>query len=221
MRYHSKTLLLVVFGVGLIGCGKSPSPGDGPASSGSPAASTEAQASSQGTSTASSLDRVEDLASQDTSKPESAVAVFLEALRRGEDEIFTRMYTRAARTQLARLDSPIGPIASDTARFEVGEVEYYPEDRAGVACTWTDLDMHGNPHTLDLVWILRREPEGWRVGGLAAAMGPDEPPMMLDFEKLDETLQQIDEARQRSEPTSEVGNLQAQQPENPGDSVTR
>lgn len=209
-----RMLLLASLAVGLVGCGGSDSTRETPISPNTETLRADAQTANGQASASSKADSV---TPRDTSKPESAVAVFLDALRRGDDEQITRMYTVPARQQAAKHGRQYAPQASDTASFKVGRVDYYPEDRAGVECQWTDLDQHGQPHTLELVWILRREPEGWRVGGVVAEASPGEPPMMLDFEKLDEALRQVDEAQRQAADE----NLQAQQPGASADSLKR
>ena len=62
------------------------------------------------------------------------------------------------------------------------------EDGARVACTWTDLDADGQPKTDEAIWVVRREPEGWRIVGVAAMVFPGEPPVVLNFEDPEDML---------------------------------
>jgi hypothetical protein len=141
----------------------------------------------------------------DTSTPAGATAVFLDALRRGNDQTILQMYTERARQQAGEVNQHFAPRGSDTARFEIGQVEAVGENGARTACTWTDLDQDGRRHTLEFVWMLRREAPGWRVAGMAATPFPGEPPVLLDFENLRETMRKVDlleeEIRRRQEAT--------------------
>lgn len=157
----------------------------------------------------------------DTGEPARAVAVFLDALRRGDDQKILQMYTALAREQVLRSDVAFAPKASDTATFEVGEVEYLAEDGARVACTWTDLGEDG-PQTLEFLWMVRREPAGWRVAGVAAYAYPGEEPLLLDLEKsLEESLRQRDLLEEDMLHRADGERLQAQQPDVPGHSARR
>ena len=89
---------------------------------------------------------------------------------------------RHAPSWLSRVQRSVTPPASDTARFEVGKVEYVCEDGTRVACTWTDLDENGKPRSDTALWVLRHEADGWRVAGVAATVFKGEPPLLLNFE---------------------------------------
>lgn len=151
-----------------------------------------------------------------TSGPAAAVAEFLEAVRTGNDEKATKMLSTVARQKTAALNRNVTPPASDTARFSVGKVSYVGENGARVKCTWTDFDPDGHPKTDDAVWVLRREPQGWRVAGVAALVFPDQPPVVLNFEDPEDMLRQQqwvrDEIRRRME--KEDSNRQAKGREN-------
>jgi hypothetical protein len=114
--------------------------------------------------------------------PEAAVAEFLEAVRNGDDEKTARMLTAAARKTTAELGLEVAPPGSDTAQFEVGKAEYLSPSGARVACTLSDLDENSQRQTERLVWMVRREPEGWRIAGVAATVVEGEPPRAVDFE---------------------------------------
>jgi len=120
------------------------------------------------------------------SGPQAAVREFLDAVRNGNDHTTEQMLTRAARTTTRSLGMDVAPRGSDTAEFEIGEVEFIAEDGARVACTLSDLDKNRQRQTEKLVWMLRREPEGWRIAGVAATLVAGEPPRKLNFESLEE-----------------------------------
>ncbi|HXT60705.1 MAG TPA: hypothetical protein VN699_18840 [Pirellulales bacterium] len=117
--------------------------------------------------------------------PAEAVAVFLEAVKNGEDDKANSMLTKLALEETAKMNMVVAPPGSESATFEVGEVELLSEgDEQGahVASKWTDLGDDGQPHTDDIVWMLRKEPEGWRIAGMATTVFEGEPPLLLNFE---------------------------------------
>jgi hypothetical protein len=117
--------------------------------------------------------------------PASAVTEFLDAIRTGNDVAASRMLTSVARQKMGRLNRSLTPPASDTAKFTVGKVEQQA-DGARVAATWTDVGPDGHPKTDEAVWVLRQEPDGWRIAGVAAQVFPDKPPVLLNFEDPDD-----------------------------------
>lgn len=138
--------------------------------------------------------------------PEKAVSEFLEAVRTGNDEKAAAMLTPLARQKTAEVDMVVAPPGSPTAKFQVGEVEYVtPEkDGAHVWCRWTDVaDDQGQTRTDDLIWVLRKETEGWRIAGMVTRVFPDRPPLVLNFEDPQDMLrkqQLLQEEMEKSRP---------------------
>ena len=200
MRSKHGMLLAALAVAGLSGCQGSTESSEAPSSSAAP---TQAEHVDAQTTQGPATGRQVQTPPTDTSTPERATAVFLDALRRGDDETILQMYTERARQQAGELNQHFAPRGSDTAEFAVGQVESVGDSGARVACTWTDLDKDGNPHTLQFVWALRREPLGWRVAGMVVTPFPGEPPLLLDFENLRETMRKVDllaeEIRRRDE----------------------
>jgi hypothetical protein len=160
------------------------------------------------------------IASSDTSQPAAAVAVFLDALRRGDDDKILEMYTVRAREQTTQLNEHFAPRGSDTARFTVGKVEQLSEEHARVASTWTDLDQDGESHTMEFQWRLRREPEGWRVAGMEVDPPPPlEERIVLDFENLEETIRRVNALAERLQQQAQTEAGQAEAAKNSGGSL--
>lgn len=153
--------------------------------------------------------------------PAAAVHDFLDALRSGNDEKASKMLTPAAREKTAALNRNVTPPASDTARFAIGKVEYIGDDGARVASTWTDIDEQAQQKTDEAIWVLRREPEGWRVAGVAAEVFPGEPPLLLNFEDPADMLRKQQWVREEIRRRAEGGSLQAQDPEKQEKSLRR
>lgn len=117
--------------------------------------------------------------------PAEAVYAFLKAVRDGKDDEANNMLTTLAREETTKMNMVVAPPGSETATFEVGEVELLSEgDEQGahVASKWTDVGDDGQPHTDDIIWMLRKQPEGWRIAGMATKVFEDQPPLLLDFE---------------------------------------
>lgn len=173
MRCRQWMLVLAVLGAAGIGCQKSDP-------------KTPESASAAGARVSASV-HVE--------PPAAAVGEFLQAIREGDDSKAASMFTSTARDQVTQLGIEVAPRGSDTATFQVGEVQYLEGGGARVAATWTDVGPDGNPRTDDMLWMLRRSPEGWRIAGMAATVFADQPPLLLDFENLEETLRKLDMLR--------------------------
>ena len=200
MRCRNWMLLVAILPVGAMGCGTS---GEG---TGGPAAAADAQ-------------EVQDAGTQEEgsaplSGPAAAVYDFLEAVRTGDDQKAAEMLTTTARKKTAEMNMEVAPPGSDTASFQVGKVEYLPEGRASVACTWSDRDENDRRQTDEITWLLREEEAGWRVGGMVATI-PGAPPTFLNFEDPQEMLRQQqllqEEMRRRAARTQS----QAERPQEP------
>ena len=123
--------------------------------------------------------------------PAATVYVFLEGARSGDDQKVTSMLTPLARQELAKMQLWVAPPCSDTAQFEVGEIRYPSQNVAHVASRWTDVDPEtGQSEPVDMTWVLRKESEGWRVGGMAMSVFPGEAPLLLNFEDPDDMIRQ-------------------------------
>ena len=174
---------------------------------------TDDSAATAKTATESSDPSVSDQAATDAADqggPAEAVAVFLEAVKNGEDEKANGMLTKLALEETAKMNMVVAPQGSETASFEVGEVELLSEGEevgAQVASKWTDLGDDGLPHTDEIVWMLRKEPEGWRIAGMATTIFPDEPPLLLDFENPQDMQrkQQLAEEEMQRRMRAEIG----------------
>ena len=171
----------------VLGCQK-----PAPQPNGSQSANRPGVPSSSDTQRKSAPAEQNDLKSQ-TADPVSAVKVFLEAVRTGDDEKVIQLFSELAQEQAGKLNRQFAPVGSDTARYEVfDDVEYLAPDGARVKSTWTDLDSQGKPRTDEITWMLRKEADGWRIAGMATVIFEGEPPLLLDFENMPETLRKIE-----------------------------
>jgi hypothetical protein len=141
-----------------------------------------------------------ELASDGTSSlpdPKQTVQAFLQALRAGDQEAATAMLTAKAQRETEAKKLAIKPPGSQTAEFTVTEMEIRGKNRneAQVLSTWTDTDGRGTRQTYEIVWLLRSEPAGWAIRGMATRVFDDQQPLILDFENPEEMMRE----RQRAE----------------------
>jgi hypothetical protein len=156
--------------------------------------------------------------------PEAAVRKFLEAVRTGNDRVAETMFTDLARERIKELDIQVAPRGSDTAKFEVSKAELLGGDGARVPCEWADTDSEGKVRVDKMTWMLRKQPEGWRVAGMAAVVLEGEDPLLLDFEEPKETLQKLERLREevaRRSSTQAEGQPQAGNPPNSEEPIRR
>lgn len=189
MRTLDWMALSAVLAVSVVGCGKS--------------SGTDRPMAASGTSVAAVA----------KDGPAAATREFLEALRTGNDEKAAAMLSVSAREKTTAMNRSVTPPASDTARFSVGKVDYVNDDGARVFCTWTDRDEDGESKTDEAIWVLRREPEGWRVVGVAAQVFPGEAPLLLNFEDPEDMVRKQQWVRQEIQRRMEAGELHAQENE--------
>ena len=140
--------------------------------------------------------------------PAATVYEFLDAAHKGNDAKGLMMLTTTARE---KNQNTFKPSASDTATFQVGKVEYKADDLAAVSSAWTDINEEGARDTQEAVWMVRREPEGWRVGGVAAAVIAGKPPILLNFEDPEDMTRQLQALRDEMARQEREEELQAQQ----------
>lgn len=197
---------LAVLAVGVVGCGGADESGQGPAG-GNAGARSQTGAG-------------EDSAAK-PSGPAAAVREFLEAVRAGDDQKAALMLTKTARQKTAELNIEVAPPGSDTAQFEVGQVQLLDKDRAQVAATWSDLDGNSQRRKDEVTWVLRREPEGWRIGGVAASVFEDQPPLLLNFEDPEEMLRKQQWVQEQMRRRAQPEDRQAQGKETSQDSIRR
>lgn len=152
---------------------------------------TESQPQADTSTTADELDGASNAQNANYGSPadrEAAAQVvrdFLQAIKSGDETVSNDLLTPLARQKTAELDMAVAPMGSESASFEVGDVELPQEgdgELAHVASTWTDIDDDGREHTDEILWVLRREDDGWRIGGMATRVFEDQPPLLLDFE---------------------------------------
>lgn len=190
---------MALIGWGLAGCllvgcsqggsGTASSP-TAPASSGNPAPETTAQPAGQPAAKPAPA-----VALPAQTPPEQVVATFLQALRSGDSATTEALLTTKARQELARHAMSVDVQSAPHASYQVHAAQFLADhpDNAHVSSVWTEKFEDGE-ETYEIIWALRRQPEGWRVAGMAMQLVPDQPPQFLNFEDPEEMLRKREEA---------------------------
>lgn len=124
--------------------------------------------------------------SESEQHPEIAVTVktFLEMFRKGDQDGVTKMLTKRAVAALKAANQPLNPPGSETASYEVGEVNKISSTLAHVASRLTDVD-DGQEYSEDSTWIVKLEGTTWRIAGMMVQPDPSKEPVTFDFENPD------------------------------------
>jgi hypothetical protein len=125
-----------------------------------------------------------------TDPAKSTVVTFLDAIKRGDDSAARGMLTKVARAKTEELGISVAPPVNDAATYSIRECEMVSEtdDLVHVGTAWTDTDADGFKTTENVVWVVRLDPEGWRVVGMAMRVFEDMPPLLLNFEDPEDML---------------------------------
>lgn len=125
-----------------------------------------------------------------TEPAKATVVTFLEAIKRGDDTVARGMLTKVARMKTEELGISVTPPVADSATYSVRECEVVGDagDLVHVATTWQDVDGDGFKTEENVVWVVRLDPEGWRVVGMAMRVFDDMAPLLLNFEDPEDML---------------------------------
>ena len=129
-------------------------------------------------------------ASAKTEPAKATVVAFLEAIKRGDDAAARGLLTKVARLKTEELGISVAPPVADSATYSVRDCEMVSDadDLVHVGTTWTDVDTDGFKTTENVVWVVRLDPEGWRVVGMAMRVFDDMAPLLLNFEDPEDML---------------------------------
>jgi hypothetical protein len=190
------------------GCGSSNSPdgaqgtGAPPVSAGnSPAPSTTSSANSgrdSGSTRLPAAHLAEQTAPQSPlpkdASPDAVVAAFLEATRRGDDQVAASLLSQKALEETTKIGLAVKPPGTPSMEYHIEGAEFVEgvPDGAYVNSTWTE-QYEGEVEQFEVTWILRHDEVGWRIVGMAAETDPNEPPYVLNFEEPSELYRQMQE----------------------------
>lgn len=128
--------------------------------------------------------------------PEQVVEHFLSALQQGSDEQVTGLLTAKARTETAKHDLVVRSPGSPTAKFSVGALELV-SGGAYVNSQWSETSRDGISHSFEIIWVLRKQANGWRIAGMATRVAENEQPTYLNFENPQEMIRKWNAADKR------------------------
>ena len=108
--------------------------------------------------------------------------VFLEAVRTGNSAVAASQLTPLAQQRMREADMDFELLANAAASYQMGRVERLEAGEAIVETTWTEPAADGQ--TQQEQWTLAlQDIEGqWRILGIVAETGPNQPPVVMDFE---------------------------------------
>lgn len=118
--------------------------------------------------------------------PDMAIRIFLHAAQTGDKPLLAGMLSSVARVETALASITFQLDSYQNSKFEIGKFEYVTpqKDGAHVACVWIDRDEQGNEYKHDVIWVLRKEPAGWRIVGMITRPFPDKEPVVFDYEDI-------------------------------------
>ena len=125
-----------------------------------------------------------------TEPAKAAVVGFLEAIQRGDEEAASGMLTKVARAKTQEMGLSVAPPVNPSATYSIRDCEMVGDagDLVHVGTAWTDTDSDGFTTTDNVVWVVRLDPEGWRVVGMAMRIFEDMPPLLLNFEDPEDMI---------------------------------
>lgn len=198
-------VLVVCGGLGLVGCGGSDAP--------QPAAQNSQPDAAQGASTAAPAPAKPAVQVPADATPDQIVSVFLDALKGGDTATKASLLTAKALAETTKHEFEVNPQSAPNAKYDVHPPEYLPDNPNGahVTSVWTETFDDGTV-TYDVVWVLRRQAEGWRIAGMAIELIPNQPPAFLNFEDPADMAAKYNEAMAAQQPPAAET---AAVPENP------
>jgi hypothetical protein len=100
------------------------------------------------------------------------------------------MLTTVARTKTEELGLTVAPPVNPSARYQVKACESIGDsgELVHVGTVWSDVDETGQESNENIVWVVRLDPEGWRVVGMAMKVFDDMDPLLLNFEDPDDMI---------------------------------
>jgi len=108
--------------------------------------------------------------------------IFLEAVRSGNSTVAASQLTPLAQQRMREADMDFEILANDAATYQIGQVEKLEADEAIVETVWTEPDAEGQAQQEQWTLALQNIEGQWRILGIVAETGPNQPPVVMDFE---------------------------------------
>src|SRR4051812_10590787 len=98
---------------------------------------------------------------------DQVVTAFLSALRSGDSPTTESLLTGKARQELAKHSLSVDVQPAQNATYQVHPAEVLADQSgAHVKSVWTEKFDDGD-ETYEIIWLLRRQNDGWRIAGMA------------------------------------------------------
>jgi hypothetical protein len=196
---------VLIGGLSLLGCkGQTASaPADGATETAAPAATTATLAQPA----------TQPIAVPAAAAPDQVITVFLNALRTGDSPTTESLLTAKAREELTKHSMSVDVQSAPNAIYEIRAAQILADNSGGahVSSLWTEKFDNGD-ETYEIVWVLRHQPEGWRVAGMMMQLLPEQQAQFLNFENPEDMMKKREEAMASLEqPAAQT----AQQPATP------
>ncbi len=149
------------------------------------------------------------------SSPSEAVAQFYEALRSGQDSEISALLTDKAREETANSGLDIQSQGSSRLEYELGEVQFVDEAMQGahVRSLWIDYMPDGERVGTEVIWVLRRQSDGWRIAGMATQVIEGELPLLFNFEDPEDMLRKKEYVEQQYQLAEEAMEIRTASPD--------
>ena len=199
--------LLVVYalicGLGLVGCGGGEKTAETTATDANPQSPQ-----TQTTVNAKAGAPAKPVAVPATAKPEQVMAYFLDALKAGDQATTASLLTKKALDETSKRQLSVCPEATPHMQYDISQAQVLADnpDGAHVAVRWTEKYQDGDV-SYDVTWVLRKQPEGWRIAGMAMELIPGQGQEFLNFEDPDDMLAKQEAAMAAMEPAVETAAL--------------
>jgi hypothetical protein len=129
-----------------------------------------------------------------SASPDQVVTVFLNALRSGDSPTTESLLTGMARQELSKHSLSVDVQPAQNAIYQVHPAEILADQSgAHVKSVWTEKFDDGD-ETYEIIWLLRRQNDGWRVAGMAMQLIPGQPTQVLNFEDPADMMRKKEEA---------------------------
>jgi hypothetical protein len=129
--------------------------------------------------------------------PDAVVTAFLESLRKGNDSLAASLLTDKARAETQAKGLNVQPPGTPDMTYQIGQTEYVDDTKTGahVGSIWFEKLETGETASFEVIWVLRREAQGWRIAGMAMPPeGPESAPLFLNFEDCEDLLRKWQES---------------------------
>ena len=133
------------------------------------------------------------------------VAQFYEALRKGSDVTIAGLLTDKAREETSKSGLGIQSQASASLSYEIRESEFVSDqmDGAHVRTMWLEPDAAGQMTSTEVIWVLRKQSNGWKISGMATPVVEGELPLLFNFEEPEDMLQKKEFVEKQLAPPAE------------------